>query len=112
MQPLDINLLFTKTNKSSTFDGSASYYCDRNGLETDSTSHLNYGRFALIQFKLGSAEIDESTNHLLKIKSIINETSKKGTQYPIRLPDLKIIIIGIKYRYKRDNIAIFQYKTH
>ena len=37
-------------------DGTISYYHDRLGLEADAVLHLNDGRYALIEFKLGSKE--------------------------------------------------------
>ncbi|MEG1662853.1 MAG: ATP-binding protein [Clostridia bacterium] len=88
---------------SASFDGSMSYYHDRYGLEADGVLYLNDGRFALIEFKLGSIEIDEGAKHLLEIESLINEANKKETQCPIRLPDLKIVISGTQYGYKRDD---------
>ena len=74
------------------FDGKVSYYRDRYGLEADCVLHLNDGRYALIEFKLGSSEIDEGANHLLKIEKLINENNKNEKQCQLRLPDLKIII--------------------
>ncbi len=37
--------------------GSISHYRDRLGLEADAVLHLSDGRYALIEFKLGSYEI-------------------------------------------------------
>ncbi|MBR5432314.1 MAG: DUF4143 domain-containing protein, partial [Bacteroidales bacterium] len=37
--------------------GRLSYYRDRYGLEADAVLHLRDGRYALIEVKLGSAEI-------------------------------------------------------
>ena len=39
--------------------GRVSYYHDRMDLEADAVLHLDDGRFALIEFKLGSREIEE-----------------------------------------------------
>ncbi len=44
-------------------NGFISYYHDRYGLEADGVLHLNDGRYALIEFKLGSHEIDEGAKH-------------------------------------------------
>jgi hypothetical protein len=48
--------------------GRLSYYHDRQGLEADAVLHLNDGRYALIECKLGSREIEEGAKHLLEIK--------------------------------------------
>ncbi|HBN12515.1 MAG TPA: AAA family ATPase [Clostridiales bacterium] len=88
---------------SSAFDGSISYYHDRYGLEADCVLHLNDGRYALIEFKLGANEIENGAKHLNEIERLINEHNEKQTQCPIRLPNLKIIITGTKYGYKRDD---------
>ena len=45
--------------------GSISYYHDRYDLEADAVLHLDDGRYALIEFKLGGAEIDMGAKHLL-----------------------------------------------
>ncbi len=41
------------------FDSHISYYRDRYGLESDLVLHLSDGRYALIECKLGSHEIDD-----------------------------------------------------
>lgn len=92
---------------SSSFDGAMSYYHDRYGLEADGVLHLNDGRFALIEFKLGSSEIDEGAKHLLEIENLIKEYNEKENQCPIRLPNLKIVITGTQYGYKRaDGVLV------
>lgn len=40
--------------------GFISYYHDRYDLEADAVLHLDDGRYALIEFKLGSREIEEA----------------------------------------------------
>lgn len=42
-----------------------SYYHDRYGLEADGVLHLKNGKYALLEFKLGTKEIDEGARHLL-----------------------------------------------
>ncbi len=88
---------------SSKFDGYMSYYHDRYGLEADGVLRLNDGRYALIEFKLGSSEIDEGAAHLLEIEELVKEYNKKEKQCPMRLPDLKIVITGTQYGYKRED---------
>ena len=88
---------------SSALDGSVSYYHDRYGLEADAVLHLNDGRYALIEFKLGSHEIDDGAKHLNQIEKLIKEYNEKEKQCPMRLPDLKLIITGTQYGYKRED---------
>jgi len=88
---------------SAAMSGQMSYYHDRYGLEADGVLHLKDGRFALIEFKLGTKEIDEGARHLCEIERLIIEHNKKESQSPLRLPDLKIIITGSQYGYKRDD---------
>lgn len=88
---------------SSGMNGEVSYYHDRYGLEADAVLHLKDGRYALIEFKLGSKEIDMGAEHLCKIESLINEYNKKEKQVPLRLPDLKLVITATEYGYKRED---------
>ena len=88
---------------SSAFDGKISYYHDRYGLEADGVLHLNDGRYALLEFKLGSKEIETGATHLCEIENLIKEYNEKETQCPLRLPDLKIVITGSQYGYRRDD---------
>ena len=88
---------------SASLDGSVSYYHDRYGLEADAVLHLNDGRYALIEFKLGSHEIDDGAKHLNQIEKLVKEYNEKEKQCPMRLPDLKLIITGTQYGYKRDD---------
>lgn len=88
---------------SAVLDGSVSYYHDRYGLEANAVLHLNDGRYALIEFKLGSHEIDDGAKHLNQIEKLVKEYNEKEKQCPMRLPDLKLIITGTQYGYKRDD---------
>ena len=88
---------------SSNCDSRVSYYRDRYGLEADCVLHLEDGRYALVEIKLGANEIDEGARHLLEIERLINEKNKTETQVPITLPSVKIIIIGTQYGYKSDD---------
>lgn len=88
---------------SSKMNGEISYYHDRYGLEADGVLHLKDGRYALLEFKLGTKEIDEGAKHLCKIERLINEYNQKEKQCPLRLPDLKIVITGSQFGYKRDD---------
>lgn len=83
--------------------GSISYYHDRYGLEADAVLHLDHGKFALIEFKLGSHEIEEGAAHLIKIKQLIKEHNKNEKQVPLREPDLLMIITGGNMAYTRED---------
>ena len=82
---------------SQAFGGEVSYYHDNLGLECDCVLHLDDGRYALIEFKLGSFEIDDGAKNLNKLESLIIESKR------YKRPDLKIVITGSKYGYKRDD---------
>lgn len=88
---------------SSAFDGKMSYYRDRYGLEADGVLHLDDGRYALLEFKLGSREIDEGAKHLCEIERLVKEYNERENQCKLRLPDLKIVITGTQYGYKRPD---------
>ena len=88
---------------SAALGGRVSYYHDRYGLEADCVLHLRDGRYALIEFKLGSADINDGAKHLLKLENLIKAYNEKETQCKLRLPDLKIVITGTQYGYKRDD---------
>lgn len=88
---------------SSSQNGRVSYYRDRYGLESDCVLHLRDGRYALLEFKLGSKDIEEGSKHLCEIESLIKKHNETEKQIPIRLPDLKIVITGTQYGYKRPD---------
>lgn len=88
---------------SSALGGQVSYYHDRYGLEADAVLHLNDGRYALIEFKLGEGEIEDGAIHLCEIEKLIRIYNEKETQCPLRLPDLKIIITGSRYSLRRED---------
>ncbi len=88
---------------SSKREGRVSYYHDRYGLEADCVLHLEDGRYALIEFKLGEHEIDSGAQHLCEIEKLLKEHNEKEKQVPLRLPDLKMVITATEYGYKRDD---------
>lgn len=81
--------------------GSVSYYHDKYGLEADCVLHLNDGRCALIEFKLGGKQIDEGAKHLLKIKELILKANKENKN--IKEPDLLMVITGGEMAYTRKD---------
>ncbi len=82
---------------SQAFGGEVSYYHDKLGLECDCVLHLEDGRYALIEFKLGSIDIDDGASNLNKLERLIIDSKK------YKKPDLKIVITGTKYGYKRKD---------
>ena len=80
-----------------------SYYRDRYGLEADIVLHLQDGRYALIECKLGSREIDKGAEHLLELDRLIKENNKQEVQVPLREPDLLIILTGGQMAYTRPD---------
>ena len=88
---------------SSARGGRISYYHDRHNLEADAVLHLEDGRYALIEFKLGQTEVEVGAHHLCEIEKLIDEYNKNEKQCPLRKPDLKLVITGTKYGYRRDD---------
>ncbi len=87
--------------------GSISYYHDRYDLEADAVLHLEDGRYALIEFKLGSKEIEEGAGHLKEIKRLVQEHNKVEKQIKLREPDLMMVITGGHMAYTRpDGVKI------
>ena len=83
--------------------GRVSYYHDRMDLEADAVLHLDDGRFALIEFKLGSREIEEGAKHLLQLRELIRKYNEKEKQVPLREPDLLMVITGGEMAYTRED---------
>ncbi len=80
-----------------------SYYHDRYGLEADAVLHLDDGRYALIECKLGSRDIEEGARHLLEIKRLVEEKNEKEKRTRIQLPDLLIVLTGGELAYTRQD---------
>lgn len=83
--------------------GKVSYYHDRYGLEADIVLHLDNQKYALIECKLGSRDIDEGAKHLLEMQRLIRERNKTEKQMPLREPDLLIILTGGEFAYTRED---------
>jgi len=87
--------------------GSMSYYHDRYDLEADAVLHLDDGRYALLEFKLGSRDIEEGASHLLEIKRLIREYNEKEKQIRLREPDLLMVVTGGAMAYSRlDGVKV------
>lgn len=88
-------------------DTHVSYYHDRYGLEADWVLHLGDGRYALIECKLGSKEIEDGAKRLAELKGLIREHNKVENQVPLREPDLMLVLTGGKMAYTRpDGVKI------
>jgi hypothetical protein len=83
--------------------GQLSYYHDRLGLEADAVLHLDDGRYALIECKLGSREIEDGARHLLEIKRLVTESNNKERQVKLRVPDLLVVLTGGEMAYTRED---------
>ena len=91
---------------SSAVGGYISYYHDRYDLEADCVLHLKDGRYALIEFKLGSTKIDEGAKHLLKLNDLIKMNIAKNN-LNIKEPSFLAVVTGGKFAYTRkDGVKI------
>lgn len=85
------------------YDTHISYYHDRYGLEADLVVHLADGRYALIECKLGSHDIDMGAEHLLTLQRLVREHNAGECQVPLREPDLLLILTGTSMAYTRPD---------
>ncbi|MGN0039382.1 MAG: ATP-binding protein [Coriobacteriales bacterium] len=88
---------------SAAWGGRASYYRDRYGLEADCVLHLEDGRYALIEVKLGEGEVGEASRHLCEIEHLVEKANEKERQCPIPLPTFKMVLTATQYGYRRDD---------
>ena len=97
---------------SSALGGRLSYYRDRYGLEADAVLHLKDGRYALIEIKLGSSEIEEGATHLLEIRQLIRKHNETEKQCPLAEPNLLMVITGGEMGYTRpDGVHVLPVST-
>lgn len=75
-------------------DGQVFHYRDGSGLEADAVIALNDGRWAAVEVKLGSREIEDAAVHLLTLKDKVN-TEK------MREPSFLMILTGTEIAYRR-----------
>lgn len=87
---------------SSALGGRTSYYRDRYGLEADCVLHLNDGRYALVEFKLGSNGIEEGASHLIKLKQLIKKVNEEK-RAKLREPEFVAVITGGEMAYTRND---------
>lgn len=84
-------------------NGTISYYRDKFGLESDIVLHLDDGRYALIEVKLGSRDIESGAKHLIELKSLIHNHNEESSIGSLREPDLLIVLTGGPIAYRRDD---------
>ena len=91
---------------SSKYGGEVSYYRDRYGLESDCVLRMSNGEYALIEFKLGNAYLDDGAKHLIKLKNSIEESINEKN-LKIKKPKFLAIITATKYAYTRaDGVKV------
>lgn len=76
--------------------GTVKHYHDSNNLEADLIICLNDGRWAAVEVKLGSREIEEGAEHLKKLAANI-DTDK----YPA--PSFLMVLTGGEFAYQRED---------
>ena len=77
-------------------DGEVFHYRDSSGLEADAVVALNDGRWAAIEVKLGSKEIEEAAKHLIELKNKVNTERMQD-------PSFLMILTGTEIAYRRDD---------
>ena len=87
---------------SNAYRGEVSYYHDRYGLEADCVLRLDDGRYALVEFKLGSKQIEEGVEHLLKLQNLIHKFNETENS-KIKEPQLLIVITGGEMAFRRKD---------
>lgn len=81
---------------SQALNGDVFYYRDKDGLEADAIIRLRDGRWAAVEVKLGSKEIENAAENLLKLKQKVNN-DKMGT------PSFLMVLTGGQYAYRRKD---------
>lgn len=77
-------------------DGEIFHYRDRSGLEADAVICLRDGRWAAVEVKMGSKEIETAAGHLLALKNKVN-TEK------MREPSFLMVLTGTELAYRRSD---------
>jgi predicted AAA+ superfamily ATPase len=77
-------------------DGDVFHYKDKSGLEADLIVQLRNGNWGAIEVKLGSKQIEEAAENLLKLKEKIN-TDK------MREPSFLMVLTGGQFAFQRQD---------
>jgi hypothetical protein len=76
------------------------------GFDSRCVLRLNDGRYTLIEFKLGSRQIEEGAEHLLVLQNLIRKYNI-AESVKIKEPEFLTIITGGEMAYRRkDGIYI------
>jgi predicted AAA+ superfamily ATPase len=81
---------------SQSLDGEVYHYRDRNGLEADAIIHLNDGRWAAAEVKLGARMVDEAARNLIKLRETVDVEK-------MNKPSFLLVLTGDKYAYRRED---------
>ena len=76
--------------------GNVFHYRDKSGLECDAVLELNDGKFALVEVKLGSKQIEEAAKHLKKLSNKIDSNSCGA-------PAFLMVLTGTQAAYTRED---------
>jgi len=77
-------------------DGDVFHYRDKDGLEADLILRLRDGRWAAVEVKLGSKDIENAAIHLNRLRNKIN-ADKMGE------PSFLMVITGGQFAYRRND---------
>lgn len=80
----------------SAIGGSVFHYRDKTGLEADAVLLLDDGRWALVEVKLGSRQVEDAAKHLKKLADRVDQ-SKEGA------PSFLMVLTGTAAAYRRDD---------
>lgn len=76
--------------------GTIRHYHDLNDLEADLIITLDDGRWAAVEIKLGSMEIEEGAEHLKKLAQIVNMQKHPA-------PSFLMVLTGGEFAYRRED---------
>ena len=76
--------------------GTVRHYHDNNNLEADLIVTLEDGRWAAVEVKLGSREIEEGAAHLIRLAGDIDTEKFKA-------PSFLMVLTGGEFAYRRDD---------
>lgn len=76
--------------------GTVYHYHDNSNLESDMILRLNNGKWAAVEVKTGSREIEEAAENLIKLSKTV-DTSKVGQ------PSFLMVLTGGQFAYQRED---------
>lgn len=106
-ETLCINDLYVYSSK---LGGRLSYY-DDGRLKADCVLQLADGRYALIEFKLGSARIDDGAKRFLKLDKLIKKKIASGDTHIPEPSFLAVITSDNIARTRKDGVHIIPIGT-